>query len=566
MSARLACTVACAVLSPLVAFAQNQRPYPFTPLSDQTTALVHVSVIPMDREIVLDDQTVIIKDGKIADVGPFASTEVPAGAVSVDATGKFLMPGLADMHVHLLDDSDFTLLLANGVTTICNMAGAPMHLEWREKLLAGDMLGPMLYTAGPMLESRTDALLNLAYGVTTVEQAEELVKEVKEEGYDFVKIHGEPTKRVFDAVIEAANRADVRVIGHSGEKYGMEHTLSSGQCDIEHAEEFIYCYFRRDLDESRIPALVKLTKESGVVVTPTLITFKNIPETIENISRMMRMPELRTYAKWKQENWGPGRNQYLRNFSPEQVPWLKDAYEFQKKMVLAFDQADVPLMTGTDYGGPAFLFPGSDVHRELAALVDAGLSPYRALRASTINPANHLGSTAGVIAAGRQADLVLVDANPLEDIANAKKISGVVVRGRWLPGDQLDQMMKDYRARLRSEQSFLTVLDRRGVDAARKKYDAAIASKPEGFSCSWQALVWRGIQAIRSGDMEKTTAIFELITHMYPDHYIGFDLLGKAYAQLGRNDLAKQHLERSLKLNKHNRAAKRLLERAGNRR
>ena len=531
----------------------------FIPLSSTEAAFVGVTVIPMDSPEVLLNQTVIVRDGRIANVGPAGEIHPSADALTIDGHGKFLMPGLADMHVHLMDENDLLMLLANGVTTVCNMAGVPMHLEIRERLRDAKLLGPMLYTTGPMIEAGNDPFFAAARKVESVADAKQLVEDTKSGGYDFVKMHGERSLEVYDAVFDAARKAGLRVVGHASESVGMKHALELGQATIEHAEEYIYCHFHHRPDASKMDEIVSLTKSAGTYVTPTLVAYDYVMRSATNIQSLLARPENRLYAQWKQANWGPDKNRKAKALAGD-GPRMKRFFAFQKKIVRALNDKGVPLMTGTDYGGPAFLLPGFDVHVEIENLVSAGLSPYDALRAATVNPGRFIGESFGTISVGSRADLLLLDANPLEDVRNAKKPAGVMVRGQWLPKNELQRLVDQVVEQNERDERFLNVLKTSGIRAARAASRTSSTKETQEPACSQIALLWYGVGLVRQGDQRSAADVFKLATELYPESYLGFDLLGKAYFQAGKRRAALKNLHKAIKLNEHNVMAKRLAE------
>jgi imidazolonepropionase-like amidohydrolase len=529
------------------------------PLDASATAFVQVNVIPVETDGILTDRTVIVRNGQIEQIGPAQEAQLPSGIRRIDARGQYLIPGLADMHVHLFDDSDFTLMLANGVTTIVNMAGGPYHLEWREKLRRGDMLGPLLFTAGPAMENQDEPFLNLMMRIDSPEKARALVGHCKKAGYDFVKVHGDPLREVYDAYVAAAREHDIRVVGHGSEKFKMEVCLDAKQATIEHAEEFLYCYFRRQLDDSRFADIVAKTKAAGSYVTPTLVTYAYIVQTLENIDGLLTRPELRYYDQWKQVEWGPSKNRYLKNIGVKQAPRMRENYEFLKKLTLALHRGGVPLMTGSDYGGPGFLLPGFDVPEEMKILFQVGLTPQEVLRTATWTPATFLGDEAGAVRKGARADLVLLDGNPLQDIGNVKKIAGVMVRGKWLPKSELSSKVEELLVENAEEQRILDLMAKQGVAAAAEEIGKVMKS---GKKCpvSLIALVAYGRNRSLEGELNGLVPVFELLVKLYPDSYISHDLLGKTYLRVGKQSEGERELRESLRLNPNNIVAQRLLD------
>jgi len=405
--------------------------------SDQASAIafVHVNVIPMDRETVLEDQTVIVEGGTIAAVGPAADTAIPSGARQIAARGKYLIPGLTDAHVHLQSPTEFPLYLANGVTTVFNLDGRPAHLLWRKKIASGEMQGPTIFTTGPIIDKAPQA-----------DEAARMVDEQAALGYDGVKIYNGVSKEAYPALIAEAKRKKLLLMGHVARKPDFEMTLASGQ-SIAHLEEYTYTFFnpQRDADnrhivydESKIPEAVRLTVKSGIYVIPTLSTYATILQQATALDEFLKRPELRYDPPWIQAALQPETNRYKNGFAPAVYPRIRTSLALQRKLLKALEDAKVPLLCGTDSSdvGPV---AGFGIHEELQEFVSDGLTPYQALQTATVNAARYFGRSAefATITTGKRADLVLLRANPFAEIGNTRGIEGVMVRGRWLEKKEL---------------------------------------------------------------------------------------------------------------------------------
>ncbi len=403
-------------------------------------AFVHVNVIPMDHESVLTDQTVIVAGGKIVKMGPAATTAIPPNGRRIEASGKYLIPGLTDAHVHLQTPFEFPVFLANGVTTVFNLEGRPAHLAWRKKIATGEMLGPTIFTTGPIFTQAHSA-----------EVAVRMVDEQAALGYDAVKIYNGVSKEEYSALIAEAKKKNMLLMGHVARKPDFGLTLSSGQ-SIAHLEEFTYTFFnpKRDDDDShivyntaKIPEAVRLTAEAGIFVTPTLANYATIVQQATSLGDFLKNPDLRYDAPWVLEGFQPETDRYKNGFDPAVYPQLRESLALQRKLVKALQEGGVPLLSGTDAStvGPV---AGFGLHEELQEFVNDGFTPYEALRTATVNAARYFRNSGdfGTVARGKQADLVLLSANPLADISNTRKIDGVMVHGLWMDRGTLNAMLE----------------------------------------------------------------------------------------------------------------------------
>lgn len=434
------------------------------PLAQEHVLVIrNVAVVPMDREHVLKEQTVVVRGARIEAMGPAGTVKSPAGATVVDGTGKFLMPGLAEMHAHLMGGNDalneriLLLNVARGITSVRGMLGHPSHLVLRERVRKGELLGPTIYTSGPSLNGNT---------VPDAAAAEKLVTEQKAAGYDFLKIHPGILRGPFDALAATAAKLGIGMAGHVPIDVGVERAIEVRYRSIDHLDGYVEALvksgapvdpkqpgffgfaFVGHLDESKLPPLVAKTMAAGVwnVPTQSLIPAFMGPEPTE---ALLARPEMRHLPKQMLDNWTAQRNKFidgLRQSDPQTLPArLEQFTAVRARIIKALDAADAGtasragVLLGAD-SPQVMQVPGWATHGELKALAASGLTPYRALRAGTINVARYFGTTAttGTVAVGKEASLILVDANPLDDVANAGRISGVAVRGQWLSKQEID--------------------------------------------------------------------------------------------------------------------------------
>ncbi len=437
---------------------------------DEIVAFADVNVIPMDTERVLETYTVIVQDGVITEMGPSASVEIPQGARVLDGRGAYLLPGLTDFHIHLRSTDELISYLAYGVTTVVHLSdaqpGAPDLLRYRDQLASGEMLGPRLLMSGPMLDGDPPIWPNVSVVVTTPEEARNVVVEQKQAGYDFIKVYNNLPPEALEAATATAHEQGMAVVGHiprgAGRDQALQRALEANQDMFAHGEEYFFTYFYSDVDslldlgevpfpdETRITQAVRMTRAAGTAVTPNLSFVAMTRRQLDDIEAVLADPETRylhpdVLTMWRTQNF-THRPDLERFDKREQAK-----YPFLRKLTKALNDAGVPLLLGTDASFIG-LFPGKSAHVELREMVEAGLTPYEALKTGTRNAGGFIGdyvSSAepfGLVAPGQRADLILVQGNPMEDISTVSNIEGVMVRGRWLTSAELQQAREEVAA------------------------------------------------------------------------------------------------------------------------
>jgi imidazolonepropionase-like amidohydrolase len=437
---------------------------PSVKVQSSTVAFVHAAVVPMDRERVLSDQTVLVVDGRIAALGPASKVKVPRKAQRIDARGRYLLPALSDMHVHVEGESWNALLspealaaskdlpfedflfpyVANGVTTVQVLSGTHELLPVRGQIAAGAMLAPRLILARMIDGPKKAWPPPLSTWVSTAEEARTATRQAKADGYDKMKVYSFLTKETYDAVIATAKEQHMDVIGHIPNALSVEYVVDSGQKMIAHTEE-VAKHAHGDYSPERISYFAGRIADGGVWLTPTLVTTRRIIEEVSDKDGLFSRPEA-VYVQHPMQRgiWSFISNMY-QQIPPEAQTKIRDDFEkFQRPFTKVFHDKGGQLMTGTDSLLPR-LVPGFTLHQELQELVDVGLTPYEALRTSTTIPYEYLGESkdSGTIEVGKRPDLLLVEANPLENISAASKIAGVMMRGRWIGREEIDRRMRE---------------------------------------------------------------------------------------------------------------------------
>ena len=412
----------------------------------QEVAFVNVNVVPMDSERVLSDQTVVVRGEQIVEVGPASKVKVPAGALRVDGRGKYLMPGLAEMHGHVpppLAPKEFTeavlfLYVANGVTTVRGMLGAPGQLELRERASRGEMVSPTLYLAGPSFNGNS---------VSSPAQATEMVRQQKREGWDLLKVHPGLTRDEYDAMARTAREEGIKFAGHVPAEVGLAHALEMGQETIDHVDGYVE-HLGADgvpLDEAKLAEVVRLTKSSGAWIVPTMALWETLLG-VTGIEKLLSYPELMYMPAQQVKAWENAHRARQAHAQFDRAKAVQTAAN-RKRILKALHDGGVPVIFGTD-APQQFSVPGFSVHREMVSMLESGLTPYQILLTATKNAGEYHRNKArfGTVAAGSRADLILVNGNPLKDLSNVSKRSGVMARGRWLGEDEIQKRLASIAA------------------------------------------------------------------------------------------------------------------------
>jgi imidazolonepropionase-like amidohydrolase len=369
-------------------------------------AIVHASLVPMDAERVLPDQTIVVVGDRIAAVGAADTVHLPDGAAIVDVHGAYVTPGLIDMHVHIRR-ADLRAYLDAGITSVRNMWGYQALPALMRDVDEGAVVGPAIYSASPGLDASPGVWPETQF-VDDPSQADAIVAAQVAAGWRFLKVYNSLSLASYDAIVAAAKARGIRFLGHVPNRVPVEHALDSGQASIEHLRGYDLALTRGsqtatfaawlDIDESRIPALAAHTTTAGTWNCPTMAVFDVLTRQVDDASR----------------------GQILAN---------------RAAMIRALFDAGARLLAGTD-SGIGLSVPGASIQDELSDLVAAGISPYEAVRAATSGAAEFLEESdeIGTVAVGHRADLLVVEGNPLDDVSALRSIEAVVLRGAWFPG------------------------------------------------------------------------------------------------------------------------------------
>lgn len=406
------------------------------PLFADVFVIRNVSVVSMTSpRVMTPKQNVIVRDGVIVSVST-ALAKMPEGTKVIDGTGRFLMPGLAEMHGHVppanapdgaTEDTLF-LYVASGITTVRGMLGHEGQLALREKSKRGEIVAPNLYLAGPSFNGQS---------VHSPGEAVAKVRAQKKEGWDLLKVHPGLTRDEYDAMAKTAREEGIRFGGHVPAEVGLEHAIEMGQETFDHIDGYAELLEaeKGPVDERKLAAIVKKSKDANVWIVPTSALWEVLYGTIP-LETLKGYDELKYVSSSTVDAWSQAFQNRLGQMPREAA---QNVIAGRTRILRALHQGGVKILMGTD-APQQFSVPGFSLHRELLRMQAAGMSPYEILKSGTVNVGQYFAKqdSFGTVEPGRRADLVLLDANPLDDIHNVAKISGVMVRGRWFSRADLD--------------------------------------------------------------------------------------------------------------------------------
>jgi imidazolonepropionase-like amidohydrolase len=449
------------------------------PLTAQTTpqepvtAFVDVTVVPLDRDGTVERQTVIVRGEKIVSVGPANRARIPANATRIDGRGKFLMPGLAEMHAHVVGPQNANhetvnrdimfLYVANGITSIRAMLGAPNQLPLREALRKGEILGPTMYVSAPSLNGNS---------APTPDSGSKLVRAHKAAGYDFLKIHPGLSRETYDAIVRTSSEVGITWAGHVPPAVGLRRAIEVKQSGVDHLDGMLEATLPEELyqrslsgglslaemvnavDPSKFPAIAQQMKAAGMWHVPTILIWENLFNQDEAPEAMGAREEMKYWPRQQVANMV---NQKRTQIAQQQANGITKEVtvkytQLRRQALKAVADADSPLMMGTD-SPQLFMVPGFAMHREIAIIQQAGLSPQKIYESGAKNVATYVRDVLkqdgafGTVVAGNRADLVLLEANPLQSVENLRRRAGVMVKGRWVSAAEIDRGLAELATR-----------------------------------------------------------------------------------------------------------------------
>jgi hypothetical protein len=568
-----------------------------------TLVFTHTTIVDTAGGPNQRDMTVFISGDRITDIKPSVKARPPKRAQVVDATGKFLIPGLWDMHIHWYDARYLPLFIANGVTGVRIMWGIPDHFKQREEISKGSLIGPRLIIASPIIDGPNPVWAR-SISVCNEAEARQVVRQVKEMGYDFVKVYQLLPRKAYFAIADESRKQGIFFAGHIPSSISATEASNAGQRSVEHLggmglgilltcsnkeeelrkeREKAFKGFSRQqprtlsqleasrnftekvlktYDDKKASALFALFVKNSTWQCPTLTVLRSY--RFLDDKNFTSDPRLKYMPKAERESWEPKNNPSGPSNTAEDWAIGKKVYQKELEIVGAMRRAGVELLAGTDVLNP-FCFPGFSLHDELGLLVEAGLTPMEALQAATYNPAKFLGITdsLGTIDTGKIADLVLLEANPLEDIGNTRKIAAVVVGGKYYPRSTLDEMLAKIETLANQTpiaEVMLKAITEKDVASAIQQYRELKLTQPDAYDFREEGLNSLGNQLLKMKKNKEAIEVFKLNVEVYPQSPKVYDSLAEAYIINGDKELAIKNYEKSLELNPKNTNAAEMLK------
>ena len=565
------------------------------PAAESNQLVVRHATIIGGTETAASNMIIVVDHGRIVEVRKDAVGSLPSTETVVDATGKFIIPGLWDMHVHWHEKDYLPLFIANGVTGVRIMWGDAVHHSWRKEIESGTLIGPRLYIGSRIVDGPKPYWPSSVAAGTEAE-GRLAVKMAKVAEADFVKVYSLLPREVYFAIADEAKKQAIPFEGHVPDVVSAFEASAAGQRSIEHLTGILAaCSSReeeimksageslaaimttnepssrfasgrksRDLEletysKTKAVALSAEFKKNGTWQCPTLTVLHNVRYVDDPAPaadpRMKYMPPM------FKSLWNPTNDFRFKDRTAEDIAVGKKMFQKELEVVGAMKRAGVGILAGTDTQNP-YCFPGFSLHDELGWLVQAGLTPMEALQAATINVARFTGreKDLGTIEKGKIADLVLLDANPLEDIGNTKKIRAVVLGGKFYSREALDEMLRNVEKLAGSQKPGIMELlagtfREKGVEAAINQYRELKEKEPQKYDFGEEQLNNLGYYLIGMKKLQEAIEILKLNVEMFPNSANVYDSLGEAYMDDGKKELAIQNYEKSLQIDPGNKNA-----------
>jgi imidazolonepropionase-like amidohydrolase len=566
---------------------------PLYSAKENLLVLSHVTVIDGTGIAPQPNRIVVIKNDRILNIDEADKISVPAGAEVIDGTGKFLIPGLWDMHVHWFDEDYLPVFIANGVTGVRIMWGEPTHRKWRKKIEKGILIGPRMLIGSELIDGTPPVFEQSASSAVSGEkEAKRIVHAQKGNGADFIKVYSRLTKKEYQSILEESKNENIPVVGHVPYSVSITEASRKGQRSIEHLHGVLLACSNKEeqlrkqminakeadwmaaiaqakkllvsYDETKANALFSELAKNKTWQCPTLTVLRTVAylndPNFRNDKRTRYMPS------WTVDYWDPEKDNRFTSRTEEDDENFKKVFAKEMEIVGAMNRAGIRFLAGSDVGNP-YCFGGFSLHDELVLLVQAGFSPMQALQAATRNAAEFSGRLdLGTIEKGKLADLVLLDADPLQDIKNTQTISAVIYGGRIFKQQQLQAMLAGVE-KLASKPSIaevmLETIQKRGIAAAVKDYNQLKTTAADRYDFGESGLRALGFQLLRDGYPNSGLAVLKLSAEAHPSSD-SYEHLAAAYLSSGNKQASINYYRKAVQLDSKNLNAKEKLKQLQN--
>jgi imidazolonepropionase-like amidohydrolase len=556
--------------------------------NDRPIVLAHVTVIDCTGSASQNDMTVVIEKDRITEIQKATKIQVPKNAQVIESSGKFLIPGLWDAHVHWQDKRYLPLFIANGVTGIRLMWGMAEHKQWQKEVNERKLIGPRMLIASTILDGPKPLWPGSA-AISDAAQGKEAVDREKKDGADFIKAYSRLPREAYFAIAQESKNQQIPFVGHVPYSITVREASEAGQKSIEHLTGFLLASskleneLRKELldslqktppndlevgrlqakrllesyDDQKAASLISQLAKNKTWQCPTMTVLRSFG--MLNDSSFTNDPRLKYMPNSIRVTWDPKNDFRLASRTAEDWENSKKIFLKQIQIVGAMNGAGIPILAGTDVGNP-FCFPGFSLHDELGLLVQAGLSPMKALQTATRNAAEFSGfaDTLGTIKKGKIADLVLLNADPLQDINNTRSIEAVIFGGKLIQKDALQQMLASIE-KLANKPSIAGVimktLQEKGAQAAINQYHELKETQFDVYEFGEDELALLGYQLLAMKKLDEAIAVLQLNVEAFPQSANAYDSLAEIFMIKGDKEAAIRNYKKSLELNPKNQNA-----------
>ncbi|MBT8219838.1 MAG: amidohydrolase family protein [Bacteroidia bacterium] len=561
------------ILFVVLLFSTCANPWP-KESEEEVLVLKNVNLISMESDQVIYGQNIVIKNNLIDYVGSLGNLQGLKDSKIIDGQGKYLIPGLCDMHMHIDHPDILQVNLAYGITTVMNYRGLPEHLILREKATKNAIFSPNIYTTGDYMEGYPATVPGFL-SFNNADDARKSVQQQKDKGYDFIKVYRNLDTLMHQAICEEAAKNNLTVVGHLSPDISLQQSLNAGQKVIAHTEELMY-YFNNENDKSKIDDLIDLLAYYNISYTPNLSIFRSLPLQVQNLDSINSRKHIKylqpaIFQSWREEfNYNHSRGKDWASF-------MWDRFRFLQEVTKKIKKAGIQILASTD-APTSGAFPGLAVHEELKEFVEIGLTPYEALKTATTEPGifikNNIKDSEdfGLIKEGYRADLLLLDQNPLENIENTRTILGVIKNGEWYAKDSLDNTLDNlnhiYKDVTPIVKSIEREIENENIDLAYETFRRGRSEFPDQLFLGYYTMWYAGYRFLYEkraltddpNRAHKAVIFYKMYLDQYPKLHGSHYLLGMAYKAKKDTISAIKSFEESLKLHPYNPYAKNQLD------